>query len=69
MGLIMVFFLLCLVVCLNRSINLNDFVLKIYYNNINIDIMEIINIYEVVESFIWKFEIFFFLLKLLIRNY
>lgn len=65
----MVFFLLCLVVCLNRSINLNDFVLKIYYNNINIDIMEIINIYEVVESFIWKFEIFFFLLKLLIRNY
>lgn len=65
----MVFFLLCLVFCLNRSINLNDFVLKIYYNNINIDIMEIINIYEVVESFIWKFEIFFFLLKLLIRNY
>lgn len=65
----MVFFLLCLVFCLNRSINLNDFVLKIYYNNINIDIMEIINIYEVVESFIWKFEIFFFLLKFLIRNY
>lgn len=65
----MVFFLLCLVFCLNRSINLNDFVLKIYYNNINIDIMEIINIYEVVESFKWKFEIFFFLLKLLIRNY
>lgn len=69
MGLIMVFFLLCLVFCLNRSINLNDFVLKIYYNNINIDIMEIINIYEVVESFIWKFENFFFLLKFLIRNY
>lgn len=65
----MVFFLLCLVFCLNRSINLDDFVLKIYYNNINIDIMEIINIYEVVESFIWKFEIFFFLLKFLIRNY
>lgn len=65
----MVFFLLCLVFCLNRSINLNDFVLKIYYNNINIDIMEINNIYEVVESFIWKFENFFFLLKFLIRNY
>lgn len=65
----MVFFLLCLVFCLNRSININDFVLKIYYNNINIDIMEIINIYEVVESFIWKFENFFFLLKFLIRNY
>lgn len=69
MGLIMVFFLLCLVFCLNRSINLNDFVLKIFYNNINIDIMEIINIYEVVESFIWKFENFFILLKFLIRNY
>lgn len=69
MGSTMASFLSCLVLCLNRSINLNDFVLKTYYNDINTDTMEIINIYEVAESFTWKFENSFSLLKSLTRNY
>lgn len=52
-----------------QIVNLDYFVLKTYYNNINTDTMEIISIYEVAESFTWKFETSFSLLKSLTRNY